>query len=123
MALVLILDDRPDDRELIRLLVDDAGHRSADTGDAREAMTILDREPVALVVVDLMMPAVDGWEFVERLRAHPRYGAIPTIVHSSMFGDDIADIAAELGCRFVPKASDPSVLREAIGAALDGNAG
>ncbi|UQA63940.1 response regulator [Polyangium aurulentum] len=76
---VLVVDDEPDARELVRRLLEDCGARVTTAGSAQEALDLLDRERVDVLVSDIGMPGEDGYELVRRVRARGpgRQGGVP----------------------------------------------
>jgi DNA-binding response OmpR family regulator len=76
VARILVVDDDPDIRLLLRLELSAEGHAISEAGDGRAALEALEREPVDLVLLDIMMPVLDGWEVLRTLEA----GASPPIV-------------------------------------------
>lgn len=95
MAHVLVVDDEPDLRLLLRINLEVQGHRVSQAGDGAVALTAVAAEAPDVVVLDVMMPVLDGWGVLERLRAG---GAdLPVIVVSAK--DDPASVrrAFELG--------------------------
>jgi signal transduction histidine kinase/CheY-like chemotaxis protein len=77
---VLVVDDDPPTRELLRSYLQSAGLRSIEAVDGQAALDALHRENPALMVLDLMMPVMDGFGVIERMRAHPEWSRIPVIV-------------------------------------------
>ncbi len=78
---VLIVDDDPDLREAIGDLLRTEGHRSVAVTDGSEALELLSEgTPVCLILLDLMMPGMNGLEFRARQRRDPRLSAIPVVV-------------------------------------------
>ncbi len=72
MALVFVVDDEPDIRELVRLNLELEGHEIEVAGDGAEALdAVADGLRPDLVLLDLMMPKVDGWEVLRRLKDDP----------------------------------------------------
>jgi two-component system OmpR family response regulator len=69
VALVLVVDDEPDIRELIKVNLEFAGHRVITAVDGREALSAVRRELPDAILLDLMMPEVDGWAVIEELKA------------------------------------------------------
>ncbi len=67
-APILIADDDADVRRLIGSLLERAGHRVIQAADGREALRLLYAQRPALVVLDVTMPALDGWQVLERIR-------------------------------------------------------
>lgn len=70
MAKVLVIDDDPHIRELVRYLVSRAGFDVAEAGDGMAALRLLEKEAVDCVVLDVMMPKMDGWELCRILKEH-----------------------------------------------------
>jgi len=70
VPLVLVVDDEPDIRELIKVNLEFAGHRVITAADGREALDAVRRELPDAILLDLMMPVVDGWAVIEELKAH-----------------------------------------------------
>jgi CheY-like chemotaxis protein len=86
MATILIVDDEPDIRFLIRLIFETAGHKVTEARHGAADLKSVKAEPPDLVVTDVMMPTMDGLEFIERLRANPGTAAIPILVVSGNSG-------------------------------------
>jgi signal transduction histidine kinase/DNA-binding response OmpR family regulator len=98
---VLVLDDEPTSREVLSRHVAGWGMRSAVAADGAEAMEYLDRsvmdgEPFDLAIVDLMMPAMDGFGFAQLVRANPALARLPMILVTAfdLSGRDAAALAA-----------------------------
>lgn len=68
MAKVLIVDDDPHIRELVRVFLEEAGMETMEAEDGVEALGILEHKPADLVILDIMMPNMDGWELCRELR-------------------------------------------------------
>ena len=68
MASVLVVDDEPDIRYLVRELLERAGHDVVEAGDCTEALRIFFSSRPDLVVLDVSMPGLDGWGTLERIR-------------------------------------------------------
>jgi signal transduction histidine kinase/CheY-like chemotaxis protein len=80
-ATVLIVDDEADVRGVVKATVESAGMRSAEAANGREALQWLESNaPPALILLDLMMPVMDGFEFLEKIRKVDRWSDIPTVV-------------------------------------------
>ena len=65
---ILVVDDEPDLRLALRAVLQRAGHVVAEAADGREALRVFHRLPADLVVLDVSMPELDGWQTLERLR-------------------------------------------------------
>lgn len=83
MSLVLIVDDDRDIRETTELLLAECGHRVLGATNGEDALRLLQRGPRPdLVILDLMMPVMTGWELRERMLRDPALATIPTVVIS-----------------------------------------
>jgi PAS domain S-box-containing protein len=83
---VLVVDDDPAAREVFRRTLRQTGWRVLEAVHGRDAIERLEaaKEPVDVVVLDLMMPEMDGFEVVERLRLDPRWRSLPVVIASAM---------------------------------------
>jgi GAF domain-containing protein/DNA-binding response OmpR family regulator len=77
---VLIVDDDPDFRRLLRRLLDQNGYTVAEAGDGREAIALLHEATPGVILLDLMMPEIDGFEFIAEMRRREAWRTIPVIV-------------------------------------------
>ena len=77
---ILCVDDEPEMVELLRLILGRRGYEIVGAYSGQEALETLERESVDLILLDLMMPEMDGWEVVRRLRANEATASIPVIV-------------------------------------------
>ena len=79
MFKILIVDDEPDLRFLLRRVFERAGHEVTDAGHGEAALEVVRRSPPNLVVTDMMMPVMGGAELIRRLRADPGTAHIPIL--------------------------------------------
>ena len=101
MATILIVDDISSNRDPIAKLLQLEGHRSVMAENGREALRILDEQPIDAVLLDLMMPEMDGVSFLRRLRQEGKHGHVPVIVLSALRYGDAVDQAHALGAKAV----------------------
>lgn len=80
MARILVVDDDPDVRRLVEMKLHLDGIETVSAGDGAEALEILGEQSVDLVVLDLMMPVMDGYEVCRRMQADPVLSSIPVIM-------------------------------------------
>jgi CheY-like chemotaxis protein len=80
---VLVVDDDPDLREAIADALRFEGHRVTEAANGREALEMVRRQRPSVIVTDLVMPVMSGWELVGALAADPSLRAIPVIVVSA----------------------------------------
>jgi DNA-binding response OmpR family regulator len=83
---ILAIDDDQDILNLIRLSLEQAGFRVLRTTKPEEGLAMVLREKPDLLLLDIMMPDIDGLELLRRVRRHPVMGKIPTIVISARAG-------------------------------------
>jgi CheY-like chemotaxis protein len=79
-ARVLVVEDDPDVAELLALVLAGAGYDPVVAHEGREALEILREQRPQLILLDLMMPGMNGWEFRAAQRADPAVASIPVIV-------------------------------------------
>jgi len=90
---VLVVDDDADIRSLLVGVLTDEGYTAESAPNGRDALAILDRWRADAIILDLMMPVMDGWTFVEQLRQRKR--DIPIVVMSA--AGDLKRHAMRLG--------------------------
>ena len=77
---VLMVEDDPATRSMTRKILEKEGWKVTEAEHGREALECMAQERPSLILLDLMMPEMDGFEFVERVRQHPEWRAIPIVV-------------------------------------------
>jgi len=77
---ILVVDDEADSRALMRSLLEPEDHEVLCAADGREACELLGQASCDLILLDLVMPGMDGFTFLERLRANPRHAHLPVVV-------------------------------------------
>jgi len=93
---ILVVDDNADMREYIARLLT-TRWRIATAVDGADALETLEREPFDLVVTDVMMPRVDGFELVRRLRQDSRFALLPVLMVSARAGEEARIEGLEAG--------------------------
>jgi CheY-like chemotaxis protein len=88
---VLLVDDQPSFCEALSDLLTDEGYSVLTAGDGLQALDLLGRLTPSLILLDLQMPRMNGWEFARRLAHDPHLSEVPVLVLSG-----IADIAGNL---------------------------
>lgn len=76
---ILVVDDNPAERDVFTTFLQFAGGQALEAGDGAEALAMIDRHRPRLVLLDLSMPRMDGWETMRRLREDPSLASIPVI--------------------------------------------
>ena len=120
-ASVLIVDDDPINRDLLTRHLTARGHRVLSMEHGQWAIEILETEHVDVILLDLDMPKMDGYETLERLKADARLAAIPVVVVSAADRADVVIRCVRLGAEdYVAKPLDPAVLSARVAAAVAG---
>ena len=105
---VLVVDDDSRIRELVRDSLEQEGYTVVEAAGADEALAAIEDQAPELVLLDVVMPGVDGWQVLQRLQE--RHGSVPVVMFSGQV-DDRAGRAAERGASgFVGKPFDPQQL-------------
>jgi excisionase family DNA binding protein len=109
--LVLIVDDDPNLREFLRANLETDGYLVREAGSAEEGLAVLEEEPPDLILLDVMMPKVDGWEMLRLVRERHGVESIPVVMFSGKVEDQDAAVAEERGAQaFIGKPFDPEQL-------------
>ncbi|GIX47042.1 MAG: hypothetical protein KatS3mg131_1253 [Candidatus Tectimicrobiota bacterium] len=95
---VLIVDDGRVNRAFIRRCLSGHGYRFVEAENGQEALAVLRQQRVDLIILDLMMPVLDGFEVLKALKARPAWRDIPVIVHSSREDTAAIERALAMGC-------------------------
>jgi len=112
---VLVIEDDEDISDSMSSILEDAGYRVNACANGRDALDRLQREPADAIVLDLMMPVMNGWEFVTAKRADPSIAEIPVVAVSA---DSSAKATAIRADRYIPKPFDADELVAAVGRVL-----
>jgi CheY-like chemotaxis protein len=106
---ILVAEDNPDSRDALRALLEVYGFRVLEAVDGREAIHRALREAPDLILMDIMMPGMDGLEATRRLRASPEFRQVPIVALTAMAG--ARELALAAGCDdYLPKPIDIPVL-------------
>ncbi len=97
MATILIIDDEFACRNPLARLLQIDGYQVTQAADGLEALQRLDEQPHDLILLDLLMPRMDGVAFLERLRADPRYANLPVFLVTANHDPVMLDRAKALG--------------------------
>src|SRR5438552_1484238 len=110
-SVVLIVDDDPRMREYVRVNLEMEGYSVRESGSAEEGLSVLEESTPDLVLLDVMMPGVDGWEMLQRVQERHGVGTIPVIMFSGKVDETAASEAASRGAEgFIGKPFNPQEL-------------
>ncbi len=112
---ILTVDDERDVVELIRFHLVKAGYTVLTAGSGREALDVIRSNRPDLVLLDLMLPDIDGFGVCEILRRHPSTAAIPIVIISAWDTTDSLNLGLELGALdYLTKPFSPKELVERV---------
>src|SRR5918997_3607744 len=110
---ILIVDDDARLREFVRVNLEMEGYTVREAGSAEEGLAALEAEPPDLILLDVMMPQVDGWEMLRRMQERHGVGSIPVVMFSGKVDEDDMRGATARGAQgFIGKPFNPQQLIE-----------
>jgi CheY-like chemotaxis protein len=86
VATILIVDDLPADRAILVTVLRDEGHRILEAADGSQGLAVARAEHPDIVITDMLMPVMDGYELVRLLRIDPETSAIPVVFYTATYG-------------------------------------
>ena len=118
---LLVVDDNEDNRYTLSLQLNAQGYYNiAIATNGLEALSVLHSKPFDLVLLDIMMPDLNGYEVLERMRSSPALRNIPVIMVSAIGELDSVVRCIELGAEdYLPKPFEPTLLRARVYASLE----
>ena len=116
---VLVVDDNRMNRLKLSISLEQQGHSVALAEDGQQALTLLAAKPFDVVLLDLIMPEMDGFQVLEKIKGDPLLRDIPVIVISAVDELDSVVRCIEMGAEdYLPKSYDPVLLRARLGSSL-----
>jgi len=115
MKRILLVEDTEDNRVIVRDLVSSAGYELIEAADGAEGLALAEKEKPDLILMDIQLPVMDGYEATRRIKANPALKNIPVIAVTSyaLSGDEEKVKAA--GCDgYVAKPFSPRLLLKTI---------
>jgi len=117
---ILVVDDRQENREVLVKRLKRQGHQTAQAEGGRRALEMLTESAFDLVLLDVLMPDIDGYSVLGRVKANPALRHIPVIMISALDEIEAVVRCIEAGAEdFLPKPFSPTLLRARIGASLE----
>ena len=117
---ILVADDNTINRKLLQRMVSEQGHTVATAEHGRQALEMLRAQPFDLLLLDILMPEVDGYQVLAEMRADDALRHVPVIVISSVDELDSVVRCIEMGAEdYLPKVFDRVILHARIGACLE----
>lgn len=114
-ATILVVENEVSNRILIERVLSTRGYRCLSASNGREALDILDRAQVDLILTDLSMPVLDGYRTTQLIRARPGMQQVPIVAVTAFALNDEGEAAREIGCtEYLTKPFKPRQLLEVV---------
>ncbi len=108
---ILVVEDQPDNRQIIRDMLSTTDYEVAEAENGEEALAAVAKQRPDLILMDIQLPVLDGYEATRRIKADPALRSIPIIAVTSYALSGEAEKAREAGCDdYVPKPYSPRQL-------------
>jgi PAS domain S-box-containing protein len=123
MATILIVDDLSDNRQFLVTVLRYHGHRLLEAADGREGLATARDEHPDLVITDVLMPVMDGYELARQLHLDPATRAIPVVFYTAKYGEREARALAGAGgvSDVLPKPTQPDEVLRIVARVLAGD--
>lgn len=109
---ILVVDDVPENVRLLEAVLVPRGYEVVTATDGRAALDLVETEEPDLILLDVMMPKVDGWEMLRRVRERHGVEAIPVLMFSGKVDESENEAASRGAQGFIGKPFDPQQLIE-----------
>ncbi len=117
---ILAVDDDPLVTKLLRINLELSGYRVEEAWDGESALRVLAEDPPDLVVLDLMMPCVDGWQILQEIRRNETLKDIPVMILSARVHDEDIIRGWEMGADdYITKPFNPVRMTERLEAVMN----
>ena len=112
---ILVIENEVSNRILIERVLSTRGYCCLSASNGREALEILDRERVDLILTDLSMPVLDGYRTTQLIRARPALANVPIVAVTAYALHDENEAALQIGCNeYLTKPFKPRQLLEVV---------
>jgi len=112
---ILIVENEVSNRVLIEKVLSTRGYRCLSASNGREALDMLDREVIDLILTDLSMPVLDGYRTTELIRERPAMAHVPIVAVTAYALNDENEAALHIGCNeYLTKPFKPRQLLEVV---------
>ena len=112
---ILIVENEASNRILIERVLSTRGYRCISATNGQEALDVLDRERVDLILTDLSMPVLDGYRTTQLIRARPHLANVPIVAVTAYALSDEGEAAKRIGCtEYLTKPFKPRQLLELV---------
>jgi CheY-like chemotaxis protein len=108
---ILLVEDNDDNRRIYVAILAHAGYRVLEATDGEAGIAIAQRERPGLILMDVSIPKIDGWEATRRLKADPSTSSIPIIALTAHALASDREKAMEVGCDgYIPTPAEPRLV-------------
>lgn len=112
---ILIVENEVSNRILLERVLSTRGYRCISASNGQEALDLLDRETVDLVLTDLSMPVLDGFRTAQLIRMRPHLASVPIVAVTAYASGDEGEEAKRMGCtEYLSKPFKPRQLLELV---------
>jgi CheY-like chemotaxis protein len=120
MSSILVLDDRATERELLSTVLGHVGHTVLEASSGEQALDLARASKPELIIADLMMPGMNGYEFVRELRADPAVGDTRVVFCTATYdADEVRKLAESCGVsHIIAKPCEPEEIIRVVGEVL-----
>jgi class 3 adenylate cyclase len=117
---ILVVDDHESNRDLLSRRLVRESHDVVTAESGEQALRLVEEQPFDLILLDILMPGMSGYEVLERLKGDPRHRDVPVVMISALDEIDSVVRCIEAGAEdYLPKPFDPVLLRARINASLE----
>jgi PleD family two-component response regulator len=114
-TMILIVDDSTTNQVLLQAILEEEGYEIVTAFGAKEAFSIISKQKPQLILLDLLMPEISGFDFLKEVKEKPTTSNIPVIVVSAVGSADNIDYCKQLGAvDFFSKPIDINLLIEVV---------
>lgn len=113
---ILIVEDKEDSRIMLSRLLEGAGHDVKSAINGRDALNTIKTATPDLIITDILMPEIDGFELCREIRKHPHWNHIPIIIYTGTYVTPVNEqLGRALGAtEYIIKPQEPDVLIKLI---------
>lgn len=111
---VLVVDDEPDIAELVRTVLEGEGFSTETAVSGFDGLRKLKENGFKLVTLDVFMPGMDGWEFLDRMREDDSFSGIKVVLFTILETKDAFERAQKMGISLIPKSYGHDALIRAV---------
>jgi CheY-like chemotaxis protein len=97
MAKILLVDDNSKIRIITRMMLEKTGHEVLEASSGEEGLKMLEKDTPDLILLDIMMPGMDGWEVCQKIKADEKYRDIPLVMLTVRASEEDMDKSMEYG--------------------------